>query len=236
MKQEIIRIDLNGVNCYLGKSEKGYVLFDTGGHMILDKSHTNRRSELLQQLEQAGVKPGLLKAIVLTHGDSDHAANAAFLREKYSTIIAMHPGDTKLVDKPSIDVMMESFRYRSIIYKVVFFFLKKQIQRITEKDLKDFEGFKPDVLLQEGDSLLQYGFEATIIHLPGHTDGSIGILTKEGELISGDILANMKKPSVAPNAVDFKSLRSSLKKLKPMNIVKFFPGHGNPFSAKEVKL
>lgn len=90
MKQEIIRINLNGVNCYLGKSEEGFVLFDTGGPLILDKRFTNRRDELEDQLMKAGCKPGNLKAIIITHGDNDHVGNAAYLQEKYKTVIAMH--------------------------------------------------------------------------------------------------------------------------------------------------
>ena len=41
MKQEIIRNDLNGVNCYLGKEGNSYILFDTGGHLTLDETFTD---------------------------------------------------------------------------------------------------------------------------------------------------------------------------------------------------
>jgi hydroxyacylglutathione hydrolase len=43
MKMEIIQIDLKSVNCYLGKQEDSFILFDTGGHIIMDKEFTNRR-------------------------------------------------------------------------------------------------------------------------------------------------------------------------------------------------
>lgn len=231
MKQEIIRINLEGVNCYLGKSEQGFVLFDTGGHITMDKVFTNRQDMLVKELERLGCKPGNLKAIILTHGDNDHVANAAFLREKYQTVVAIHGADVALVENLTLDKMMESFEYSSIIFKIVFLLLHKTIRRVTAKALADYTEFKPDILLKEGDNLGAYGFDAKIVHLPGHTTGSIGIITKEGELIAGDICTNMKKPSLAPNAMNFKQLKSSVEKLKTMNIKKIYPGHGDPFDA-----
>lgn len=235
MKQEIQHIDLNSVNCYLVKTEKGFVLFDTGGHIIMDKEFTNRRQELIDQLEKAGCKPGDLKAIILTHGDCDHAANAAFLRDHYHTIIAMHTGDTGLVWNVTLDKMMESFQYSSLVLKIVFRLMKKKISQITETTRKDFDQFQPDMLLKDGDDLSAYGLKAKTVHLPGHTNGSIGILFEDGQFICGDIFANIKKPSLSPNALDFKQLKESVRKIKAMNISTFYPGHGKPFAAAELK-
>lgn len=235
MKQEIIRIDLKGVNCYLGKSEDSFVLFDTGGHLTMDKEYTDRKEELVKALEQVGCRPGNLKAIVLTHGDNDHVANAAFLREKYHTIIAMHEKDVELVTKVSLDKMMESFQYKSILLKLVFCIMKKPIRRITARTLEDYIEFTPDVLLKEGDDLSSYGFEAKILHLPGHTKGSIGIITEEGALIAGDTFANFKTPAMAMNASDFTALKNSIQKVRTRKVVTIYPGHGEPFEAKDLK-
>ena len=66
------------VNCYLIKTDIGYILIDTGC--------SNKRTELEKELERAGCKPGNLELIVLTHGDFDHTGNANYLREKLSLI------------------------------------------------------------------------------------------------------------------------------------------------------
>lgn len=234
MKQEVIRIDLEGVNCYLGKAGDSFILFDTGGHLTMDKQYTNRCDKLEKELENAGCKIGNLKLIVLTHGDNDHVANAVHFRDKYDAKIAMHSGDLDLVENPTIDKVMKSFQYKSIIYKIVFLIIKNTIRKVSVKTLKDFQKFKPDIFLNEGDNLSAYGFEAEILHIPGHTDGSIGILTSEGDLICGDIFTNMKKPDTAPNAYDFKALNASVERLKNMNIKVIYPGHGNPFEAKNL--
>lgn len=230
MKQEIIRIDLGGVNCYLGKEKDNFVLFDTGGHLFVDKEFENRREKLEQELIRQGCNDTNLKLIVLTHGDNDHATNAAYLRDKFATLIAMHQNDVSMVDHPSFEKVMENNRYNSIAKKVVFFLLKGLIKKLVIKTLSDFESFQPDILLEDGDDLSSYGFGGKVIHIPGHTNGSIGIVTEEGDFISGDTLTNTTKPNIAPNAADFRALKVSVNRIKEMKVKMIYPGHGAPFS------
>lgn len=230
---EISRIDLNGVNCYLGKQDGKFILFDTGGHLTLDKKFDNRYDELLKWLETYGCTPENLKLIVLTHGDNDHVANALTLREQFGAKIAIHENDRDLVENPNIDMMMKSFKYRSILFKLVFLVMNKQIRKITLKALDEYNKhgkFTPDIYLSDGDSLSEYGFDAQVIHLPGHTAGSIGIWTDGHDLIAGDIFTDIRKPETAPNAVNFKQLSESVRKIKTYQINKVYPGHGIPFT------
>lgn len=235
MKQEIIRIDLKGVNCYLGKQGDNFILFDSAGHTIMDPVFTNRREALIKELEKAGCKPGNLKLIVLTHGDIDHVANAVYIREKYYTKIAMHPEDLPLVETVTVAKMMQSFHFQSMMLKIIFQIMKPKIKKVSAKILMDFEPFHPDILLQEGDSLAPYGFNAKVLHIPGHTDGSIGILTETGDLIAGDTFANLKRPGISPNAADFAVLSQSVARLKAMSVDNVYPGHGLPFKMSDLK-
>lgn len=234
MNQELIRIDLGGVNCYLCKRNNSYVLFDTGGSLIMDKGQNNRRQELIHQLEQAGCYPGNLKAIILTHGDVDHTMNAAYLRDHYQTIIVMHKEDTNLTQNLTVNKMLSSFQFKSLILKLFFLVMQKTIKKVSENTLKNYESFYPNELIEDGESLLQYGYEGEVIHLPGHTPGSIGILSQDGILIAGDIFSNTKKPITAINADNFKQLKESIQKLKSKHITTIYPGHGEPFQANRL--
>ena len=53
---------------------------------------------------------------------------------------------------------------------------------------------KPDLILEDGQSLAAWGLDARVIHLPGHTPGSIAFLTAEGDLVAGDVFANRRRP------------------------------------------
>ncbi|MBB2181345.1 MBL fold metallo-hydrolase [Lachnospiraceae bacterium MD1] len=235
MNQEIIRIDLGGVNCYLGKSEEGYVLFDTAGHLFMDKEYTDRREELIRRLEEEGCCTGNLRAIILTHGDCDHTANAAYLRDKYQTVVAIHEKDEIMLKELTVERILENCRYHSVVLKIVFFLVKNQLKKVSTKILSDFTTFQPDVLLKDGEDLSGFGFRGKVIHTPGHTAGSIAILAESGELIVGDTFANAKVPELAPNALNFKQMKESAKKLLMMNVTKIYPGHGEPFPASVLK-
>lgn len=229
---EVMRIDLGAVNCYLGKTQDGFILFDTGGYTIFDRQFTNRRERLIAELGKVGCRPEHLKLIVLTHGDFDHTANAAYLRDKYEVPVAMHVGDLRLTQDLSLETLMASVdldQYRSFMVKAFLRLMKKRVKEIIEDVADDFERFEPDVLIDEGFELKEYGFDGVVLHLPGHTDGSIGVLTSDRALICGDTLTNVFKPDKAPNAADFKKLEESVQRIKHLNINLIYPGHGKPF-------
>lgn len=227
---KVIAIDLGGVNSYLICTENGFVLVDTGGHLTMDKIFDNRRKKLIESLNSLGCRKSNLKLVILTHGDNDHSANAAFIKKEFGVPIAMHPGDIRLVEDPTLDTLMESFKYESQIFKIVFRLMKKKIEKMTQKTLEDYESFTPNILLSDKMDLKDFGIDGTVIYLPGHTNGSIGILLEDGSFIAGDIFINNKKPDVAPNAVDFKKLYESIGSLKNYKIGTVYPGHGHPFA------
>ena len=100
MTQEITTLDLGGVNCYLLNTADGFILVDTGGGTMFGADPESIRLKLDAELECAGCKPGNLKLVILTHGDGDHSGNAAYIREKFKTKIAMHRADAEKVENP----------------------------------------------------------------------------------------------------------------------------------------
>lgn len=226
----VIPLDLGGVNSYLITAGEGFVLVDSGGHLVMDKTFDNRREKLLEALSAAGCTASKLKLILLTHGDNDHVANAAYLRQAFGAPIALHRDDLELVSQPTLEMLMQSYRYRPLVLRMVFRLMRKKITQLTAKTLQDFEPFQPDVLLEDGMKLQEYGVEGAILHLPGHTAGSIGLLLSDGSLLSGDTLACMKKPSPPLNAADFKQLDHSITRLRELGITTVYPGHGHPFA------
>ena len=96
-----------------------------------------------------------------------------------------------------------------------------------------FETFKPDIYIEENYDFSPYGLDADIIHTPGHSKGSISILTGDGNLFCGDFLYNFfgtPRLEVCDNLTDFKE---SARKLKSHEIDMFYPGHGKPFTMKQ---
>ena len=201
---------LGTVNCYLVETDTGFILVDTGS--------SNRRAELENELTSAGCKPGNLKLIVLTHGDFDHTGNAAYLRERFGAKIAMHKDDSGMAERGDMFWNRSSgntlFR---LIAPILFRFAKSN-------------RFRPDFCVEEWDDLSEYGFDAQVLSIPGHSKGSIGILTAAGGLFCGDLLENSKKPATNSLIDDSVACEASLEKLQGFEINTVYPGHGQPFA------
>ncbi len=202
------------VNAYLLRAGSGFVLIDTGG--------SGSRAALAQELERAGCQPGALRLIVLTHGDFDHSGNALHLRRVLGAQIAMHPGDAGMVERG--DMFDNRARPNALIRALVPLFT----------GFGKAERFAPDLLLGEGDDLAAYGLDARALSIPGHSKGSIGVLTSAGELFCGDLLENMKGPVLNSLIDDADAARASLARLRTLNIGLVYPGHGEPFGLDEV--
>ena len=205
---------LGSVNCYLLENNASYILIDTGS--------SNRRGELEREIENAGCKPGDLKLIVITHGDFDHTGNVAYLCEKFSAKVAMHPNDVKMAEYG------EMFSYRKQPNILI-----RKITPILFGFGKD-ERFKPDILVGEGDNLSDYGIDAKILSIPGHSMGSIGVLLNNGDLVCGDLLENLESPSLNSIMDDMAAAKASVERIKGLEIKTIYPGHGKPFSKEQL--
>jgi len=205
---------MGSVNCYLVENNANYVLIDTGS--------SNQRGELEKELENAGCKLGNLKLIVITHGDFDHTGNAAYLCEKFSVKVAMHPDDVKMAEYGD---MFSNRKQPNILIRkltpILFGFGKG-------------ERFKPDILIGEGDNLSEHGIDAKILSIPGHSMGSIGVLLNNGNLICGDLLENQESPSLNSIMDDMAAAKASIERLKGLEIKTIYPGHGKPFSKEQL--
>ena len=91
------------------------------------------------------------------------------------------------------------------------------------------ERFKPDLYIEDGDDLSEYGLDAKVLHIPGHSKGSIGILTADGDLLCGDLLENTDKLGLNSIMDDLTAANASVEKLNKLSIKTVYPGHGKSF-------
>jgi hydroxyacylglutathione hydrolase len=216
MKHEIniltlpLPLRMGSVNCYLIRTEAGHVLIDTGG--------SNKRKDLLAELQRAGCTPASLRIVLLTHGDFDHIGNAAYIRSTYQTALAMHPDDLGMAERG--DMFVNRSRPNVLVRTALPLFSR----------LDDSDRFTPDLLLHNSLDLSGHGLQAEVIHLPGHSLGSVGILTTNGHLFCGDLFENTKGPVLNSLMDDPVAADASVAKLRGLDIRTVYPGHGRPFS------
>ena len=216
MSQEIrtIRLrlpyHLGSVNCYLVETDTGHVLIDTAS--------SNQRADLERELDRAGCRPGNVALIVLTHGDFDHSGNAAYLRNKFAAPLAIHAADAGVLE--SGDMFWSRKTDNGVLGRLsgrLFGFGKA-------------ERCRPDISLDDSFSLSKYGLDARVLSLPGHSLGSIGILTAGAGLFCGDLLINTKTPALNSIMDDRVAAKASVESLRSLKINTVYPGHGEPFA------
>lgn len=206
---------LGSVNCFLLKTDSTHFLVDTGS--------PKNRTQLERDLLDAGCVPGMLKLIILTHGDFDHSGNAAYIRNKFDSKIAMHKGDLAMVERG------EMFSNRK---KGNNIFTRRLIPPLI--GFGKSEKFTPDLYIDEQDDLSRFGLKAKVVGIPGHSLGSIGILTISGDFICGDLFENTKEPGFNSLMDDQAAAENSANKLKNHEINTVYPGHGSPFKMAQI--
>ncbi|KPL76920.1 hypothetical protein ADN00_10000 [Ornatilinea apprima] len=221
MTQEIIILTLpmpfgmGAVNSYLIKNPAGQILIDSGS--------PRARKALREQLTSAGCEEDRLRLVLLTHGDFDHIGNAAHLRACCGVPLAMHREEACMAERG--DMFANRQKPSALVRVLVPFFT----------GFGRAERFCPDVLLEDGSDLLPYGLDARVVWLPGHSRGSIGVLTANGELFCGDLFENREAPTLNSLLDDATAAQASAARLAGLNIQRVYPGHGQPFTWEELK-
>lgn len=203
------RIKCGNANCFLLHGEDGAILIDT--------SRTAYREQILAACHKANVR-----LIVLTHGHVDHVQNAAYLSRELGVPIAMNEADAPLIASNFAEPMAA----RKIRGKLVL--------ALSAKAFKNdpIEPFEPAALLGEGDSLKEYGADAAVIALPGHTKGSIGIVAGE-DVFVGDALMNMFSPTKTLLYGDWNMVQKSSERISGLGAKTIHFGHGPSVANRE---
>jgi glyoxylase-like metal-dependent hydrolase (beta-lactamase superfamily II) len=142
-----------------------------------------------------------VKYILLTHGHGDHILAVNELREYSKAPVGIHEDDKEMLGDSNLNY---SFMYNS-----------KPVEE------------KCDFTLKDGDVLRLGESELRIIHTPGHTMGSIGILFGK-DLMSGDTLFAEGIGRTDLPGGDYRSIMESIEEklfILPDETV-VHPGHG----------
>ncbi len=199
------RIKCGNGNCYVVSENENAVLIDT--------CKSDSFGKILHIC-----KPYNIRLILLTHGHFDHAQNASALSRELNAPVAMHHADVDLL----ADNNSQSLTSKGFLGKIV---LNASLKSFT---VEKIPAFTPTVLLDEGDTLEEYGIPARILHLPGHTDGSIAVDFAEGHLFVGDALMNMFYPTTSMIFHDKAAMQKSAERISSLGKRMIYFGHGKP--------
>ncbi len=158
---------------------------------------------ILQALGRHGLR---LALTVATHAHFDHIMAAEALRSATGAPFYLHSDDLSLLDWVPASLQLFLGRVKGEVPEV-------------------------DVVVKDGDLVSVGGTELQILHTPGHSPGSICLLSPDGEkgpvLFSGDTLFAQSVGRTDLPGGDMDQLIGSIKqRLLPLGDLIVFPGHG----------
>ena len=186
-----------------------YLLHGDGGSILIDTGAEKYREKVAKACQNAGVR-----LILLTHGHFDHCQSAAYLTRRLKCSIGIAGEDAALLERNE---------KRKVYGKGIWgrFYADASNRNIEQNEI---EAVTPDVILEDGMSLGEYGVDAKTVKLPGHTAGSVGVLCDTGELFVGDAMQNILFPSAAWCYEDYEKAKESAAIVRSMNAGKIFFG------------
>jgi glyoxylase-like metal-dependent hydrolase (beta-lactamase superfamily II) len=200
------RIKCGMVNCWL--------ICGADGGVLVDAAVPRYKEQIYNRVKNRGVR-----LILLTHGHPDHVGGAAYLAERLGVPVAMHGADMELVENP---------RARRLHADTA---LGRFLLGGAERSLYKPHKFELSVAFEGGEKLDEYGVNARVVALPGHTAGSVGVLAGD-EMIVGDAMFNVLKPTVARMYEDKDAMMDSVARIRLTGCKGILPGHGGAFGAE----
>lgn len=207
-----------------------YLVADGGGVTVIDAGLPGYWSDL--KIELAAMGRGLedLRAVVLTHGHSDHVGFAEKARTERGVPVSVHEADALLARGKVKNPAKGTGPVRPLpLLRFIALALRKggwHIDRLGE-------------VATFGDgATLDVPGSPRVILVPGHTPGSAALhLADRGVLFVGDALATVavttgiSGPQIAPFTADATEALASLDRLRALpDAGLVLPGHGEPWA------
>ncbi len=200
-----IRLQMS--NAYLLQGDRGLVLVDAGLR--------GEQRKIIRKIEALGQQR--LQLIYITHAHLDHYGAAAALRRITNARIAIHHQDVEAMARG--ETRLGSPRNLGRLMKMML--------PLANPVLRP-EPVAADILLNDGDSLDEFGLAAEVLFTPGHTLGSTTLFLKDKIAFPGDLVTNSDRPRLQRYfAEDWSLLRESLNRLKSREPELVYTGHGS---------
>ncbi|MCX4845591.1 MBL fold metallo-hydrolase [Streptomyces sp. NBC_00893] len=201
------------------------------GYALIDTGVPGSAPAILDALTRLGGRPEDLRHLVLTHSHIDHMGSAADLVEATGARVLAGAVDAPFIRGTAPEPQP--------VYTVPERTLHEQIMAgFAEADVRPPQHVPVDVELHDGDTLDGWGEPVHVLHVPGHTPGSIALhFPSSGVLFPGDLVATAEGRAIlGPFNVDREQAIASFRRLASLDVEVLCVPHGEPVlkGAREV--
>jgi glyoxylase-like metal-dependent hydrolase (beta-lactamase superfamily II) len=187
---------------------------------LIDAGIAGQGADVLSAIEALGAKPADLRQIVVTHYHADHFGSAAELIERTGASLLAHELDAPVVRGDAPEPVPALSDAERPYHEQAIASTPKAPRCVVDRELQDGD----EIDLDGG---------ATVVHVPGHTAGSIAVyVPKRRLLFTGDAAARTLEGQLLHGVfnVDVAQTRASFAKLAQLDIETVCFGHGAPLN------
>jgi glyoxylase-like metal-dependent hydrolase (beta-lactamase superfamily II) len=216
-----------------------YLFIDDRGVTIVDAGLAGQYRELLDELAAAGRSVDDIRAVILTHGDTDHIGFAERLRREHGVPVHVHGADAARArgeEKPAATSFGRGIRPWPLVRFFAYAAGKGGAKTEYLADVRP---------VADGDRLDLPG-SPVIVGMPGHSPGSIAVHSPDLDavcvgdaLTTRNVLTGRRGPAPAPFTDEPDAALDSLDRLAAIDATWVLPGHGTPWdggTAEAVRL
>ena len=212
----IQRIGVRETNCYVLRGDSGTVLIDPGP--------PGGAETVISGLTAVSVQPEDVRLILVTHGHLDHYGAAAEVRGWCGApVAAFRSAPTFSQDRRN--ALPPAQTLRGSLVRGVYLLLSPMAR---------FVPLEAGLLLDDGADLSPYGVDARAVLVPGHSPGSIAVITPEGDAFVGDLFVNYTVPSQPIYLSDREAWQRSYERVQALKPRMVYVGHGDPFPGEKL--
>jgi hydroxyacylglutathione hydrolase len=212
----IHRIRVHETNCYLLRGDGGTVLIDPGPPGVAET--------VSARATDVAVQPSDVRLILVSHGHLDHYGAAPGVRDWCGApVAACHSAPAFSQDRRN--ALPPAQTVRGSLVRWLYLLLSPMAR---------FEPLDADVLLDDNADLSPYGVDASLMPIPGHSPGSVAVITAEEDAFVGDLFVNYTVPSQPIYLSDREEWQESYERVKALKPRTVFVGHGDPFPGERL--
>ena len=189
--------------------------------VLVDAGAPGEVQSLLAGLRGEGLSPRDLALLVMSHGHADHAGAASVLADA-GVPVMVGAADASLLERGSIEHLPVTGPAGAL--------LRPFIRRMRA------EPVTAQVRVTEPTDLTEYGVDATVLPVAGHTPGSLVVVLPGGDAVVGDLLrAGFLLGSIRSGhplrhyfAEDGAGVRRGIEQVLDRRPNRIYVGHGGP--------
>lgn len=156
-----------------------HVIPTDGGLVLVDAGYEQSAPDLVARLRDAGLDPAQVRAVIVTHGHSDHAGGADYLRRELGVTVIAGRRDAEMIAAGRMEALCPTSWFAE--------------SRLEEDLAEVYEGYTADVWIDEATDLGPLvGVRGKALPVPGHTPGSLVVVAEDvafvGDLFRGSIV------------------------------------------------